>query len=229
MFTKFLALLKKDLLLEARSKTVLSSMLIYALLVLTIYGAALSQTADNFDILQVSSGLLWALIVFTSLIGLNKTFSHEGEAGALYALLLAPFEKSLVFLSKLCANFIFLVLLEVIVVPLFYFFFLQTSSLSAQSVLLILPLLLGNVGIAGVGTLLASITQRSKSGDILLAILLVPLIFPLLLACVSASAAVIIGSAELMEGFMRSCGIALSYDAIMLAASYALYEFVLRP
>lgn len=226
---KFLALLKKDLLLEMRSKTVLSSMIIYAALVLTIYGAALSQAYGTVDIEMISSGLLWVLIVFTSLIGLNKTFFHETEAGALEALLVAPFEKALIFLSKLSANLIFLFILELIMVPLFFFFFMQQKDMSADFILIIVPLLLGNIGIAGVGTLLASITFRAKSGDILLAILLVPLIFPLLLSCVSATGAIIIGTSMHMDTLYTSLGVALAYDIIMLAASYALYEFVIAP
>ncbi|MDO5044000.1 MAG: heme exporter protein CcmB [Coriobacteriia bacterium] len=226
---QFFALLKKDLLLEARSKSMVASMTIYAVLVLVVYGATISQTSDSFNIQQVAPGLLWALIVFTSLIGLNKTFEHEHEEGAMVALLLSPMQKSLIFLSKFTANLLFLLLVELIAVPEFFFFFLQTAQVSGQSFLLVLPLLLGSIGISGVGTLLATITQGAKSSNILLTILLVPLIFPLLLLCVSTTSMALLGSNLLDAGFYRLLGMAATYDLIMLAAAYGLYEFVVSP
>ena len=76
-FAQYKTLLAKDLQQEFRTKEMLTSMGIYALLVLIVYGAALGQTAQATDVLQLSGGLLWALIVFTSLLGLNRSFNHE--------------------------------------------------------------------------------------------------------------------------------------------------------
>ena len=74
-FQQYKTLLRKDLEQEFRTKEMLTSMGIYALLVLIVYGAALGQTAKPLDVLQVAGGLLWALIVFTSLLGLNRSFA----------------------------------------------------------------------------------------------------------------------------------------------------------
>ncbi|MEG2369466.1 MAG: heme exporter protein CcmB, partial [Raoultibacter sp.] len=120
-FKQYKNLLAKDMQQEFRTKEMLTSMGIYALLVLVVYGAALAQTSSTLDILQMSGGLLWALIVFTSLLGLNRSFAHEKEQGCLEGILLVPLDRSVIFLAKATSNLLFLLVVEVIAVPLFYF------------------------------------------------------------------------------------------------------------
>ena len=96
-FAQYRALLMKDVRQELRTREMLTSMVVYALLVLTIYGAALAQVGDDLQVLSCAGGLLWALIVFTSLLGLNRSFSHETESGCLEGLLLAPIARAVVF------------------------------------------------------------------------------------------------------------------------------------
>ena len=76
-FAQYRALLGKDVRQELRTREMLTSMVVYSLLVLTVYGAALAQVGDKLQVVSFSGGLLWALIVFTSLLGLNRSFSHE--------------------------------------------------------------------------------------------------------------------------------------------------------
>ena len=99
-------------------------MIVYSLLVLTIYGAALAQVGDKLQVVSFAGGLLWALIVFTSLLGLNRSFSHETESGCLEGILLAPIDRAVVFLAKATSNLLFLLMVEVVTVPLFFVFFL---------------------------------------------------------------------------------------------------------
>ena len=152
-FRQYKTLLRKDLEQEFRTKEMLTSMGIYALLVIIVYGAALAQTSQTTDVLQMSGGLLWALIVFTSLLGLNRSFAHEKEQGCMEGILLVPMDRSVVFLAKSTSNLLFLLVVEVIAVPLFYFFFLTTTTPSESFWLLVVPLLVGTVGVAGIGTL----------------------------------------------------------------------------
>lgn len=223
-FAQFKTLLLKDLQREFRTKDMLSSMAIYALLVLVVYGAALSQTGRQFDILQMSGGLLWALIVFTSLLGLNRSFSYEKENGCLEGILLVPLDRSVVFLSKATSNFIFLLAVEIVVLPLFFFFFLTTTSPAPTWPLMFIPMLVGTIGIAGIGTLLSTITVNTRGKDVMLAVLFIPLIFPLLYACVSATTVVVAGGD--IEGiFMNSLLLAGAYDLAMVLLSWVLYDF----
>ena len=161
-FRQYKTLLRKDLEQEFRTKEMLTSMGIYALLVIIVYGAALAQTSQTTDVLQMSGGLLWALIVFTSLLGLNRSFAHEKEQGCMEGILLVPMDRSVVFLAKSTSNLLFLLVVEVIAVPLFYFFFLTTTTPSESFWLLVVPLLVGTVGVAGIGTLLSTITINTR-------------------------------------------------------------------
>lgn len=223
-FSQYKTLLLKDLQREFRTRDMLVSMAIYALLVLVVYGAALSQTGRQYDILQMSGGLLWALIVFTSLLGLNRSFSYEKQDGCLEGVLLVPLDRSVVFLAKATSNLVFLLLVEIVVLPLFYFFFLTTTTPAASWPLMVLPLLVGTVGMAGIGTLLSTITVNTRGKDVMLAVLFIPLVFPLLYACVSATTVVVAGGD--MEGiFLNSMLLAIGYDVVMILLSWVLYDF----
>ena len=220
-FRQYKTLLRKDLEQEFRTKEMLTSMGIYALLVIIVYGAALAQTSQTTDVLQMSGGLLWALIVFTSLLGLNRSFAHEKEQGCMEGILLVPMDRSVVFLAKSTSNLLFLLVVEVIAVPLFYFFFLTTTTPSESFWLLVVPLLVGTVGVAGIGTL------NTRGKDVMLAVLFIPLIFPLLYACVSATTAVIVGAEGYADIMLTSLALAGGYDVIMILASWVLYDFVI--
>lgn len=219
-------LLAKDLVRELKTKESLSSMLVYAVLVLAIYGAALSQSSPDFDRLSIAGGLIWVLILFTSLLGFNRSFAYEMESRSFDALLLAPLERPLIFLSKMSSNLIILLVVECISVPLFFFLFLSGLPLSLNLGHFILSLLVGSLGIAGVGTFLASLTLESKGKEILLALVMVPLIFPLLYSCVSASSLVLMAVSGYEAEFWRVLAMGGLYDVVMLVAAYALYEFV---
>ena len=225
-FQQYKTLLRKDLEQEFRTKEMLTSMGIYALLVLIVYGAALGQTAQATDVLQLSGGLLWALIVFTSLLGLNRSFNHEKEQGCMEGILLVPMDRSVIFLAKATANLVFLLIVEVICVPLFFFFFLGTVGAAETWPLMFAPLLVGTIGIAGIGTLLSTITINTRGKDVMLAVLFIPLMFPLLWACVSATTGVLVGGEEVMETFTTSMALAGGYDVIMILVSWVLYDFV---
>ena len=226
-WAQYKTLLRKDLEQEFRTKEMLTSMGIYALLVLVVYGAALAQTTSTLDVLQMSGGLLWALIVFTSLLGLNRSFAHEKEQGCLEGILLVPLDRSVIFLAKATSNLLFLLAVEVVAVPLFYFFFLTTVTPGGSFWLLAVPLFVGTAGVAGIGTLLSTITVNTRGKDVMLAVLFIPLVFPLLWACVSATTAVVVGAEGYMDVMLTSLALGVGYDVVMLLASWVLYDFVI--
>ena len=223
---QYRVLLMKDLRQEFRTKEMLVSMGIYALLVIVVFGVALSFARPGADFLEVSGGLLWALVVFTSLLGLNRSFSHETENGCLEGLLLAPLDRGVVFLAKATSNLVFLGIVEIIAVPLYWVFFSSFAAPAATAALIVMPLVLGSVGVAGIGTLLSTITAATRGKDVMLALLFVPIVFPLLYACVSATTAALVGGVLMEEAFATSLALAAGYDVIMLLASWVLYDFV---
>lgn len=224
---QYKTLLAKDLVQEFRTREMLTSMGIYALLVLIVYGAALAQTARQLDIMSMGGGLLWALIVFTSLLGLNRSFAREKEQGCLEGILLVPLDRSVVFLAKATSNLLFLLAVEVIAVPLFCFFFMSSVEFAPSAWLVIPALAAGTVGMAGIGTLLSTITVNTRGKDVMLAVLFIPLIFPLLYACVSATTAAIVGADGFMDTFVPAIAMAGGYDVIMILVSWVLYDFVI--
>lgn len=226
-FSQYKTLLRKDLEREFRTREMTTSMGIYALLVLIVYGAAVSQASSDLDVLQIAGGLFWALVVFTSLLGLNRSFACDKEQGCLEGILLVPLDRSVVFLAKATSNLLFLLAIEVIAVPLFFFFFLTNVELGAQAPFALLVLLAGSIGIAGVGTLLSTITVNTRGKDVMLAVLFIPLIFPLLYACVAATTAVLVGAEGCMDVFATSMAMACGYDVVMVLLGWVLYDFVI--
>jgi heme exporter protein B len=225
-WAQYRALLAKDVRMELRTRSMVVSMGVYALLVLVVYGATLSQTGDAVDVLNVAAGLLWAMIVFTSLLGLNRSFANETENGCLEGVLLAPVSRPVIFLAKATSNFLFLLVVEAVAVPLFFVFFMGGAELASTTGYIVLPLLVGTVGVAGVGTFLTTMTIDTRGKDVLLAILFIPVIFPLLYACVSSTAVALTGVEGQMVTFWRSLALAGGYDVIMIAVAWGLYEFV---
>jgi heme exporter protein B len=225
---QFKAILKKDIVMELRTKEMLTSMGLYALLVLLIYYIALSQAGRGFDVTNIAGGLLWLAIVFTSLLGLNRSLVHEKDQGCLDALLLAPVDRPVIFFGKAIGNLLFLLIVEVLIAPLFMVIF--NAGRHSQGVqtwgLLALVLVVGSIGIAGVGTLLATMSVNTTGKDFVLAVLFIPVMFPLLLAVVAATWAILIPNPQLAV-YWKMLAIAAGYDTIMLLAAYALYEFVL--
>ena len=225
-FVQYKALLAKDLRQEIRTKEMITSMALYALLVLIVYGAALGASAGGFDIAQVSGGLLWAMIVFTSLLGLGRSFAREKESNCLEGILLAPVDRGAIYLAKATANLVFLAIVEVIAIPLFWFLFMTSAPASPDAWLLIVPVVLGTIGIAGIGTLLSTITANTRGKDVMLAVLFIPIAFPLLYACASATTAVIVGADAWMDALRIGSAIAGGYDVIMALVSWVLYDYV---
>ena len=224
--SQFASLLSKDLRREIRSKEMLVSMLLYAILVIVVYGIALGFTESSDDYLDILGGLLWAMIVFTSLLGLGKSFAQENENDCIEGILLTPIDRGAIFLSKAASNLLFLLMIELIAVPIFWLFFSGLCELPQNGILLVAPLLLGSIGIAGIGTLLSTITAGTRNNNVMLALLFVPMVFPLLYACISATQ-LILGGANLIEA-STSLAISFGYDIIMILLSWILYQYVVE-
>ena len=226
-FQQYRTLLAKDLRQEFRTREMLTSMGIYALLVIIVYGAALALTANGLDIMRMGGGLLWVLIVFSSLLGLGRSFAREKEQGCMDGLLLVPLDRSVVFLSKATANILFMLVVEIIAVPLFFFFFMSGQPVAPTFPAIAAPLAVGTVGMAGIGTMLSTITMNTRSKDVMLAVLFIPLIYPLLSACVTSTTAAIAGTELWTEFFVMPLVLACGYDIVMLLVCWVLYDFVL--
>ncbi|MRS12767.1 MAG: heme ABC transporter permease CcmB [Actinobacteria bacterium] len=224
---QFRAMLKKDIVMELRTKEMLMSMGLYSLLTMVVYFVALSQAGSAFDPRDIAAGLLWLAFIFTSMLGLNRSLVHEKDQGCLEALLLSPVDRPVIFFGKVTGNLIFLLAVEALTIPVFAFLFLQGETVEVSSLAFVpLVLLAGSIGIAGVGTLLATMSVNTSGKDFILAVLFIPLAYPLLLGTVTATGAAIVGGPDAMHAFWAGMAWVLGYDVIMLLASYGLYEFI---
>jgi heme exporter protein B len=214
------AVVWKDLLAEFRSRELLGSMLVFALLVILIFNFALELDIRTRE--TVASGVLWVTFAFAGTLGLNRSMGVEKDKGCLDGLLLAPVDRSAVYFGKVLGNLIFMSIVEAIVLPTFSVLY----NLNLINPGLIMVVVLGSVGYSAVGTLLSSMAVQARTRDILLPILLFPVSIPLLLAAVKAS-----------NGFLQSLemidispwlNILIVYDVIFVAVAFMLFDYVVE-
>jgi heme exporter protein B len=223
---QFKAILRKDIVMELRTKEMLTSMTLYTMLTLVIYQIALSQSGSAFDIRLIAAGLVWLAFVFTSMLGLNRSLVHEKDQGCLEALLLSPVDRPVIFFAKSVGNLIFLLIVEVLTVPVFAVAFMSGRPIAGPFWMIALSALVGSIGIAGVGTFLATMAVNARGGSFILSVLFIPLMYPALLAAVAGTSAAILGGTGYQAVFWQSVGMGVGIDAIMLLAVFGLYEFV---
>ncbi|MBF0159345.1 MAG: heme exporter protein CcmB [Magnetococcales bacterium] len=177
----------KDLLGDMRHRSALVAMLFFMVATLILFQAAFEP--DRRQALQLLPGLLWVTALFSSMLGLGRVFQAEDEDGALEGLLLAPIPRGAIFLGKWCSNLLLTVMIETALVPLTLILFNVDRWADLGAMLAILWL--GTLGLTGLGVLLAAMTQRARARESLLALLLLPLVTPLLIAGVQAMAALL--------------------------------------
>jgi heme exporter protein B len=205
-FADAAALARKDLLVELRGRETLPAMALFVVAMLVAFRFALTGEETG-----AADGLLWVAIVFTALLGLGRAFVPEREQGVLDALVLAPCDRSAIWLAKLLATLAFLVLVELIALPVFALFFEGLDAATVAAVLL------ADIGICAVGTLLAAMAVAGRARDLLLPLLFLPLALPILIGGVGATVA---GEPARYLGFLAL------YDLIFAILAWATFEYV---
>jgi heme exporter protein B len=201
------ALARKDILLELRSRDTLPAMLLFVVSALVVFHFALPADTSA----TAETGLLWIALLFTALLGLVRAFVAEREQRVLDGLVLAPCDRSAIWLGKSIGVLAFLVLAEVVALPAFALFF---GPLSWE---LVAAVALADVGLASVGTLLAAMAAASRARELLLPLLFLPLVIPIVVGGVGASVADHPG---------RFLAFLALYDAVFAILSWASFEYV---
>ena len=224
---QFSAILRKDLSMELRTGEMITSMGLYTLLTMVVYFVALQAAGPSFDFVPLAPGLLWVSFIFMSMLGLNRSLVHEKDQGVIEALLLSPEDRPIIYFAKMIGNLTFMLVVEVLAIPVFYFLFLQgAKGIDTNYWMLALALLGGSIGIAGLGTLLATLTVNTKGQDFLLTVLMVPTMFPLLYGAVTATSVAFLAPDQVVR-YWGSMAFVGGFDVIMLLAAFGLYEFVI--
>lgn len=200
------ALARKDLLLELRGRETLPGMALFVVAMLVAFRFALTGEHS-----QAARGLLWVAIVFTALLGLGRAFVAEREQAVLDALVLAPCDRSAIWLAKTLATLAFLVLVELVALPAFAVFF------DGVDVVTVAAVVLADVGICAVGTLVAAMAVAGRARELLLPLLFLPLAIPILVGGVGAT---------VEEDPARYLGFLGLYDLVFGILAWATFEYV---
>jgi heme exporter protein B len=202
-----LVLARKDLLLELRSRDTVPAMLVFVVGTLVVFHFALPDSAGD----DAAKGLLWVAILFTALLGLGRVYAAEREHDLLQGLILAPCDRSAIWLAKTASVVVFLLLMEVIALPAFALFYAPVGGAMIAAVAL------ADLGIAAVGALLSAIALASRARELVLPLLFIPLAVPVVIGGVGASIVDDPGQ------FLWFLGL---YDAIFAIISWASFEYV---
>jgi len=178
---KVLAIVQKDVAVELRTKEMLSSMFVFALLVIVIFNFAFELRIEN--VRQVAPGVLWVTFTFAGMLGLNRSFVLEKDKGCLEGLLLCPVDRSAIYFGKMLGNVIFMTMVEAIILPIFSVLF----NVSLFHPVLLLIVVLGTLGFAGVGTLFSAMAVHTRAREVMLPVLLFPVVVPAMIAAVKAT------------------------------------------
>jgi heme exporter protein B len=218
----FRALLTKDLRTELRTLQSLPAMALFAVTTFVIFRFGLDRTALSGSL---AAGVLWATLLFAAILGINRLFVAEREEGGFDAIRLAPIDRTALFAAKATALLVYLVVLELIVVPVFAVFFLDSAS---ALVPLALVLLLADVGFAATGTLISSMAVHSRARDLLAPLVLLPLVVPLMIAATGASEPLLELGGPAYDRFGTWLAVLGLYDLIFLLVGYAVFDFLLE-
>ena len=215
---KVWAIAAKDLRAELRAKEILGVMAAFCVLAVVIFGLAFDLRVP--DAKMVVPGVLWAVILFGGVLGLNRSFGAEADRGTLAALLLAPVDRSAIYFGKFLAHALFMLATQALVLPVILVLF----DVSLFQPLILLGLALGIVGYVGVGVLFAGLTANTRARESMLPILLLPVMIPIFVAGVGLTAAVLDGHG--MDAAQRWLGIMVVYDVVFLTVAYLVFDLI---
>lgn len=221
-FRKLFVLVWKDLLAEFRTKEMLSSMFMFALIVVVVFNFTFEPGSRATA--EAGPGILWVAFTFAGVLGLHRSLVHEVERGSLHGLMLAPVDRGLIFLGKAIGNAIFIFLIELPTFVLFSIFFNIDFWKGLDKIALIF--FLGTIGFAAVGTLLSAISVNTRTREIMLPILLFPIEVPVILSAVNATASALAGQSwSAIGGWLK---ILAGFDLIFLLVCFVTFEYVLE-
>ncbi len=217
---KVITITWKDARTEMRTKEIIASVLVFALLVIVIFNFAFGIRPETIKL--VAPGILWVTFTFAGVLSLNRTFVTEKEESCLEGLMVCPMSREVIYLGKLLSSLLFMFIIEVIALPIFAFLF----NLAVFSLELVIIIILTTLGFVAVGTLFSALAVNTKAREMILPILFLPIIVPLIIATVEATGLVLSG--ESWASLASWLKIIVAFDAIFLVVSYLVFAFVIE-
>jgi heme exporter protein B len=216
----FGTLLRKDLKLELRTGDSTITLIALSMLILVVLVLAFNPNEGRSG--DLAAGALWVALIYAGMLGSSRALIAERENSCILGLLLSPIDCAHIYAAKLAAAFIFMMVAEAAsIILLMLFFNLEFGMRLAR---LVPTVMLGALGFSAVSTLLATIASRTRAGDLLLPVLVVPVFVPALIAGVKASAAALGGATIIeMAGWFK---IMIAFDVLFVVAGYLLFDYV---
>jgi heme exporter protein B len=217
------ALLRKDLRAELRTGETVPAMCIFAVTTFVIFRFALDRESVAGDL---ASGVMWVTVLFAGILGINRLFVAEREQGGFDGFLLAPVDRTAMLFAKATALFLFLAALELVAVPAFAILLLDPSPFGSLHELA-LVLVLGDLGIAVIGTLTSALAVQTRARDLIVPIVSLPLLIPLVIAAAEATSPLwAAGGAEAVP--FKWLAVLGLYDLTFGLIAYAVFDFLLE-
>lgn len=216
---KVYAVAWKDLLTEFRTKELFGGMLVFSLLTIITFNFAFDLT--GVDRAPAGAGALWVAFTFAGMIGLGRAIALEKDRGSLDGLLLCPVDRGVLYLGKLAGNLIFMLLVEIITVPVFGALF----NLPVFRPRLLLALALGTLGFAAIGTLFSVMAAGTRAREILFPVLLFPIAVPLVIATIRSSVLVL---TDQPGEAVRWLNLLVGFDIIFLTIAFLVFDRVVE-
>ena len=220
VFTKIIVIFWKDMLTELRTKEVVTSVLVFSLLVIVIFSFTFSTRSDATEL--VAPGILWVALTFGGVLGFNRIFAVEKENSRLEGLMLCPMDRAVIYWGKLVSSLTFMLAIAIIITPIFLVLFNLPLFLPRLALIIVLAL----IGFAAVGTLFSAIAINTRARDIMLPILFLPIVVPVIVAAVKATSSVLAGKP--WGDMLTWLQIMIAFDIIYLVVATLVFEFVVE-
>lgn len=218
----FRTILAKDLRIELRTLQSLPAMALFAVTTFVIFRFGVDRTSLEGSL---AAGVLLVTVLFAALLAINRLFVTERDEGGFDAIRLAPVDPSSLFLAKVCALLVYLLVLEAIALPVFAVFFLDgVAGLVPMAGILALL----NLGLASTGALVSTIGANSRARDLLTPLVLLPLLVPLMIAAAGAAAPLLAEGGPEFAGVGKWTATLALYDLVFLLVGYAVYDYLLE-
>jgi len=215
-----LLVLQKDIAIEARSREIVYTTLLFAVSCVLIFSMAFVME-EGVPVEGAASGILWIAVAFSGTLALGRTFERERYGETLRALLLAPGSRAAIYLGKLAGMLLLMFGTEVILTPMIAVLF--HAPFFARPLQFAALLVLGTIGFASVGTLFAAMLVRSRTRDVLLPILLFPVTIPVMIAGVRGTAALLMSPPDEAVATLW-IGLLTSFDAVFVTLALWTFE-----
>jgi heme exporter protein B len=220
MWRAIATILWKDLKIELQTKEAFSASCVFSLMVLVIFNFTLDFTSE--ESVKMGAGFLWIAFAFGGTLSLYRSFALERDENCVQGLQLAPVDRGGIYLGKCLANMIFMMITQIILLPLFAIFF--NVDISVRPHYLLFVLFLGSVGFSSVGTLFSAIAVHTRMREVILPILLLPITIPILIAAVEATAYALGADTDPTFWFR----LLVTYDVIFVTVSFLMFGYILQ-